>query len=1146
MTARSTNWLDAVDPTHSVWVAANAGSGKTHTLANRVTRLLLDGAKPEKILCLTFTKAAAAEMQHRLFKQLGEWAMLDDASLREEIGKIGGSATGAEELAKARRLFALALETPGGLKIQTLHGFCERLLTRFPLEAGVPASFQVLDDPTSHELIAEARADVLERAGQGDEALAQAVALLATQSSESTVGEMLKVAMGSDRGKLDAFVSGKEPEQIVDAIARAHGISPGDSYASIAGDFCTTMKREEKALKEALGWLTGGGTNDQKAAERIALLTSNSFAPEHFEEFLLSLLTKEGTPRAKFPSKALQTARPDLVTYIVDLAERMMDARNRCMAANAAAFAQAGITLACAARAVYTRAKQLRGVLDYADLITNSVDLLERSGSAAWVLYKLDQGIDHILIDEAQDTSPEQWKIVRRLSSEFFTGEGARGDKLRTIFAVGDEKQSIFSFQGADPREFGGNKQEFQKLVRDAGGDLREVDLVESRRSAREVLEFVDKVFEGAARNGLTSDDADIRHTPHRTKVKGRVEIWPVLEQSTEDDTDYWMLPLDVERPGSKVRVLADQIARQIQKLCDGKTKLSGLADVKPEDDRPIRYGDFMILLPRREPFAGEIIRRLKELNVPVAGADRIRLNQQIGVMDLIALGRFALLPEDDLNLAALLRSPLIGFSDEDLYALAQPREGALWKELRNRAGETDVFGKAHAYLAAVLDRADYIPPHEFYARALGPERGRRALLSRLGPDAQDAIDEMLSLALSYEQLNTPSLEGFLHWIERGDSEIKRDMERGRNEVRVITVHGAKGLEAPIVILPDTARAPQTSNPRLIFDGDAVFYNLDKKETPPVIAAAKQAVKDAGLQENRRLLYVALTRPRERLYIHGFKGKQKLNADSWYKYIEDSVGGGDVENNLPRVIGDVDTEPFTGTDVTAANDQAPLPGWAMAEAKAERANPRLIRASDAAGLEQPATLSPLDGDGAKRFQRGNLIHGLIARLPDLHDAKRRDAALRYLRANKVEDSDAEKLADETLAVLSDKQFAAAFGEGSKAEVALVADLSAELGEGARLNGRIDRLAITANDVLVVDFKTNRPPPARAEDVATVYKAQMALYKAALSKVFPGKRITCALVWTDGPSLMPLPDDMLEAEIGAIRTRLDSPPTATKY
>jgi ATP-dependent helicase/nuclease subunit A len=1143
MSARSTDWRDAADPKKSAWVSANAGAGKTHTLANRVTRLLLDGVKPEKILCLTFTKAAAAEMQHRLFKQLGEWSMLDNASLSKQIVEIGGVAPDINGLQQARRLFAQALETPGGLKIQTLHGFCERLLSRFPLEAGVPASFRVLDDQTSRELIAEARADVLDRAGGGDDRLQNAVSLLATRSGEQTVADMLKAAMGADRGKLDALIAGKTQNEIENAIAASHGVGAGDTYESLAADFCTQMRGDAEPLKAAIARLDGGSATDKKAAEGLRSLSASGFGTAQFETFLLALLTKEGEPRARLPTKKLAESDPALADYIAALASRMRAARQRGIAARAFALAQAAITLAAEARTIYVREKAIRGVLDYSDLIIETVNLLERSGAAAWVLYKLDQGLDHILIDEAQDTSPEQWRIVHKLTEEFFVGEGARDGVVRTVFAVGDEKQSIFSFQGADPDQFGGNREIFKNLALQNETVLEEVDLVTSRRSTHEVLNFVDEVFRGPARLGLTSSGGDIRHEPYRMMAKGRVEFWPLTEPVQRDDPDYWMLPLDVEPPDSPVRRLANDIALRIQKWCDGKTKLAGQEPPeRPEDDQPIRPRDIMILTPRREPFASEIIKRLKELNVPVAGADRIRLTDQIGVMDLIALGRFALQPEDDLNLASLLRSPLAGFSEEDLYDLAQPRAGRLWSELVARRDERASFGEAYAFLADMARRADFTPPHEFYAHALGPAKGRVKLLARLGPESADAIDEFLSLALAYEQLNTPSLEGFLHWIERGEAEVKRDMERGRDEVRVMTVHGAKGLEAKIVILPDTTRPPEKSrHTGLHFTKDAVFYPMSASEAPDVVQTAKDAAHEETLKEYRRLLYVALTRPRDRIYIAGFKtNTNKLKPDSWYALMQEAAQSlgyeGQNGDHTIRVIGDVDTEPFAGK-TGSEQDDIKLPAWANRNAAVEKINPRLIRPSDAAGQEEPASISPR-GEGAARFRRGNLIHALLARLPEIAPQDRRDIALKFLASHLVAEDEATELANETLAVISDAQFAAAFAPNSRAEVALVADLP-ELGEGARLNGRIDRLAVTDSEVLVIDFKTHRPPPKRPEDVSTLYKTQMALYRTALAKIFPGRRIACALVWTEGPNLMPLPDALLDAEIARIRVRLDS-------
>ncbi|MBS0272989.1 MAG: double-strand break repair helicase AddA [Proteobacteria bacterium] len=1142
MSGYSTDWKVAADPQKSAWVSANAGAGKTHTLANRVARLLLADAVPAKILCLTYTKAAAAEMQGRLFEQLGRWSMLDDAALTEAIEEIGGARPDKKGLREARRLFARALETPGGLKIQTIHAFCERLLSRFPLEAGVPPSFRVLDDQTARELLAEARARILEHAGSGDKILAAAIGHLVTQTSETRLNQILDSVTGSDRRKLEFFLDGLggDDDALRRAAERAHGAGENETHDSVAGDFCRALEKEEADIRELIAWLSSGGVRDrEKAAVLQEYLEASGAAVVRFEILRDGLLT-DGELYKKYAVNALADARPDLLQRLIHLATDIHAAAERCKAARAAQLAHAAFVVVRAMRRIYADEKRLRGMLDYDDLIAKTLELLNTRPDAAWVLYKLDGGLDHILIDEAQDTSPEQWKIVQALTEEMFAGEGREREHVRTIFAVGDEKQSIFSFQGAEPEEFERNRQHFQSRSE----NFADVRLETSRRSVPEVLGFVDQVFaEDAAREGLSQ--TAIAHRAHRAKAKGRVELWPTLKPAKGPDLDLWRLkPVDVESKTSPVAVLADRVAAQIAEWIARRRRLPGR-------DKPIRAGDIMILMPRREPFASEIIRRLKEKNIPVAGADRMKLTGQIAVMDMIALGRFAVLPEDDLNLAALLRSPLIDIGEDELRELAYGREGKrLWSMLTTRRAEAP-YAAAHEFLSEMLARADFSPPYEFYAHALVEKQARLKLLTRLGPEAADALDEFASLALTYEQNNTPSLEGFLHWLERSEAEIKRDMDRGRDEVRVMTVHGSKGLEADIVILPDTTTLAQGAGRHGEFlftkSGDVVFP-MRKEDSPRAVLAAKAEADEATRRERRRLLYVALTRAKDRLIVCGFENTKGIEDGSWYdltrraaEKMGQPVLHGDEQG---FVIGDADTEAFGGAEDKPA-ETIELKGWMRKPAPVEIVKPRLVRASDAAGLEEPATLSPLGEKGAKRFQRGNLIHGLLARLPGIDIASRRDAALRYLRANKVANDEAEKLADETLAVIADPQFAAAFAPGSRAEVALVADLP-DIGGGARLNGRIDRLAITADEVLVVDFKTNRPPPAKADNVATVYKAQMALYKAALSKVFPGKRITCALVWTDGPSLMPLPDALLEAEIGAIRARLDSPPSAPKY
>ena len=1108
----------ASDPTVSAWVAANAGSGKTYTLANRVTRLLLSGAKPERILCLTFTKAAAAEMQGRLFTQLGLWSMLPDLELRAAIEGIGAK---PDDLAKARRLFAQALETPGGLKVLTIHAFCQIVLSRFPIEAGVPPGFDVLDDNSARGLIAEARHGVLGRAGNGDTRLSNALDLLVGESGEESLNRILSAALGNDRRKMDRFLAGNE--DFGDAVWQAHGATRGED---VAGNFCADLKRDIETLKQARDWLATGSANDLKSGARLAAFLALDFSSESFAA-LRSFFLTDGEPRKVLATGKLTKLRPDLVDYLTKLQTRFCAVDERRRAARAAALAQAALTLISAVRRDYTAAKQRRGMVDYDDLIVKTLELLTQRQATPWVLFKLDEGLDHILIDEAQDTSPEQWAIVKALTEEFFSREVRGGKVPRTLFVVGDEKQSIFSFQGADPAQFDINRRHFEEQVARAELPFLEQPLTTSRRSAPEILHFVDRLFAGEeARASLTSRGESIRHSAHRAAAKGGVEFWEVQLPPDVTVPEYYR-PVDVEQKSSPIVQLAARMADEIRAWTNGNLALPG-------HDAPIRPGDIMILLPRREPFGGEIIRQLKLRDVPVAGADRIVLIEQIAVMDLVALGRFALQREDDLNLAALLRSPLCGLSEDELFQLCHKRQGNVWQALTAARGAA--FEAAHIFLSQMLERADYAPPFEFFSHALTHLGKRHDLIARLGAEAGDAIEELLSLSLGYERGQTPSLEGFLDWIARGGNEIKRDMERGRNEVRVMTVHGAKGLEADIVILPDTTGLPEMPwmKGHLLYTEAGVLFPLANDEAPAVVKAAKNQVEAELLKEHRRLLYVALTRARDRLYVCGFQNKIAPRDQTWYRLAE--AAAKELGTALTRgetslhSFGHAGHDPRPQDNAASASTMPPA-GWMIRPAPRETVLPRLIRPSDAAEAKEGPVLSPLEG--ARRFRRGQVAHTLLARLPQLPPDERHAVAIAFARQSGFDDA----LAQEVLAVIGHHDFAAAFGPDSQAEVAFQAALP-QIGEQAQVTGRIDRLAVTADEVLILDYKTNRPPPAQEDDVDPVYLAQMALYRDGAARIFPGRRIVCGLVWTDGPSLLRLSDRLLDRQIAALSARLD--------
>jgi ATP-dependent helicase/nuclease subunit A len=1125
----------AINPRASAWVSANAGAGKTYMLANRVTRLLLDGAEPAKILCLTYTKAAAAEMAKRLFDQLGNWAMAPDAELAEKLITIGAGKQTPESLAAARRLFAQALEAPGGLKIQTIHSFCQYVLSRFPVEAGIPARFTVLDTRSAAELMHAARFDVLRRAHK-EEALGNAVAILATRAQDGRFADLIDQAIGGRSEGLRAVLAAYEGDtlRLFEALRAKLGVGPGEDGPDVIAAFCGELAGERSRWAELAQWLQTGSIKDREQSARLMNFLGGNCAPAHYEHIQNFFLTGKGELRKTLATKALVEANPAAHAFLEGFRNRLLAIEERRKAAVTATLTEALVTGASAVLEKYQALKRARAVLDYDDLILSTLALLEQREDAAWVLYKLDGGLDHILIDEAQDTSPEQWDIVTRLAEEFFAGEGSgKAEKPRTLFAVGDEKQSIFSFQGAAPEEFARNRARFQNWAEQARQTFEPLRPKVSRRSTTIILEFVDAVFADAAvRDGLTVDGEPVKHMPVREHLRGRVEIWPSVKPPPKREVDPFGKPLDApEAEGAHV-VLAERIAAQIAGWLQ-----TGLA--LPSTGKTIRPGDILILVRRRNQFTEEMIRRLIAHKVPVAGADRMVLRDQIAIADLVALGRFALLPEDDLNLASLLKSPLIGFAEDDLFALAHGREGRLWEALQHRSGEYPAFGNALAILAQILAEADFTAPFEFYMHALG--RGmRKRLLARLGGEALDAIDEFLALALAHEGAHPPSLQSFLDWFERGADQITRDMEQAGSAVRIMTVHGAKGLEAEIVILPDTTQIPDHERRAGLLQGDGmVYFGVPQEDEPVQIRAAKDQAHQAELREYRRLLYVALTRAREWLIIGGYETRKGVHPESWYLPIAAAARAMGAREEVQAdgetilVLGDTPSaqaKPEQEKQTAVLS----LPDWLRRPAAPETARPRILRPSEAAGMEEPSLSSPLADQ--TRFRRGLLLHALLAALPELAPDAREEQAARYLARQDVEEENIAPLVAEAMAIMNDPVFAPLFTGEARAEIPVVADLP-ELGAGVRISGQIDRLAVTEESVLIADFKTNRPPPSRAEDVPAVYLAQMALYRAALAKIYPGKRINCALIWTDGPSLMPLPPALLDAELKKIAQRL---------
>ncbi|MEQ8291760.1 MAG: double-strand break repair helicase AddA [Roseovarius sp.] len=1105
--------IRAAMPDRSTWLSANAGSGKTKVLTDRVARLLLEQVDPQHILCLTYTKAAASEMQNRLFDKLGKWAMLPDSDLTEELRTLGHDFVITEDrLNWSRQLFARAIETPGGLKIQTIHSFCSALLRRFPLEAGVTPQFTEMEDRAATLL----RAEIVEALASGPHA--DTLYTLARHHTGETLDELTQEIV-NNRAAFETPASDEWLENLFD-------LPPGTTRDSIAAS--VFLGGEMELLESLCTALAASGPSDQGAGTKLSSITSPGFDCLAILEnvFLTGPGAKEpfSAKIGSFPTKACRESNAALMPALESLMARVETARARRIALQAKERTAALHAFARVFLPAYGEAKLLRGWLDFDDLILKARDLLTDRKVADWVLFKLDGGLDHILVDEAQDTSPVQWQVIERLAQEFTSGQGTRPDTPRTIFVVGDKKQSIYSFQGADPREFDRMKSEFDARLSGSEIPLQKMEMEFSFRSSRAILDTVDATFESHESSGFSDES---KHKAFKQDMPGRVDLWPLIEAPEKPEDPDWYDPVDVKAPDDPARVLAKTLAQTIKGMIS-----TPLPDQAGETARPIEAGDILILVRRRSALFHDVIRECKALGLPVAGADRLKVGAELAVKDLGALLSFLATPEDDLALATALRSPLFGWSEAELYELAHNRvENYLWAELRNRAAD---FPDTMAILGDLRRQADYLRPYEIIERILIRHDGRRKLLARLGQEAEDGIDALLSQALAYERNAVDSLTGFLVWMETDDLEIKRQMDNAGNRIRVMTVHGAKGLESPVVILPDTNQWRLQHRNQTAPTGGTLVWRMGAADAPPAQRAADDDAKLAQQAERDRLLYVAMTRAEQWLIVAaaGDLGKDGL---SWHDKVRTGLERTGavplLTDHGPGLRYQVGDWPVSATETERLDDTETVsvpPHFTQMAPDPQVAAPPLSPSTDLGGAKALPGEAGLDEDTAKR--RGRQIHLLLETLAGTPEAGWPDLAARLLSQGEDAATGDELAALTTAAgtVLKAPALADIFTPDALLEVPITAQLDAL--DGARIHGIIDRLIVTPTNVTAIDYKTNAIVPATPEACPEGLLRQMGAYAHALAQLYPDREIGTALLWTQTAQLMHLPHDLVTATL----------------
>ncbi|MDT2083536.1 MAG: double-strand break repair helicase AddA [Planktomarina sp.] len=1104
MNDASQRQVEAADPTRSTWLAANAGSGKTHVLTDRVARLLLEGVMPQNILCLTYTKAAASEMQNRLFQRLGRWTMLENDTLLSELQELGiEHSINVEDVSRARTLFARAIEAPGGLKIQTIHSFCASILRRFPLEAGVSPQFIEIDERAQKILLGEVLEVISDRTGSSS------FDGIAHHFTGAEVHDVMRSILNLSK----LFKANTTREDIWKGLGLRAGYQDQDLQDDcfLPGDSDLIFKLRTTLLNK-----TG---NDLKAGKNMLAIKGPDLTVVDLPVLESVFLTKSGANPFTAKTKAFPTKDTRLgLAYLEQLEELMVrveSVRQSRVALRTAQRTEALYHFATEFLQTYHEHKQQRGFLDFDDLILRTQTLLSDESVANWVLFRLDGGVDHILVDEAQDTSPAQWDVIKLLAQEFTSGQGARADVHRTIFVVGDKKQSIFSFHGADPEGFDRMRDQFEAQLLEIKQPFQSTTLNYSFRSSPAILDLVDQVFSNREGLGSQSD-----HLAYKSELPGRVDIWPVFQKPQKIDTQPWTDPIDEVSADHQDKQLANALSAQIKELIETET-ITQLDHDGTIFHRKITAGDFLILVQNRQKlFFREVHRACKEAGLPIAGADRLKVSAELGVRDIISLLSFLALPEDNLSLAEALRSPLFGWSEREMFNLAQGRDSQfLWRSLQSREAE---FPDAVSNLVELRNLADFKRPFELINHILITQGGRSRLLGQLGLEAAEGIDALVSQSLIYEQSNVPSLTGFLVWLDSDELIIKRQMDTIEDKIRVMTVHGAKGLEAPIVILPDTAARSAPTTPDVVDHFGLAVWKPNKNLVPDTLNPTLDKLKLRQINELDRLLYVALTRAESWLIVMG-SGDIKEDADCWYNAIRAATVAKDAAPLITTAGIGLRYEPkpwkegaLRQIDRRKRNNYQ-VPDWVKPTTSTTPPTKSPRAPSDLGGDKVVSGSLTLANPDAQRL--GTAIHLLLETLPNTPQEKWK------IVAEKILDADVFLFTwTEAKEILYHPDLAHIFAPGTFGEV----NISAHIGElnGDPIQGSIDRLIISTDTVLAIDFKTNQLVPKTPNQVPEGILRQLGAYAAALQQIFPDHQVETAVLWTKTRSLMKLPNHLV--------------------
>lgn len=1170
------NWLSwtrsqqllASDPTSSAWVSANAGSGKTHILVLRVLRLLLANVNPATILCLTHTNAAAAEMSNRVFEIITEWSHLSDEKLFAEITKIQDKTPNKDDITRARQLLVKILETPGGWKAKTIHAFCEAIIQQFPLEANTTGHFSILDGDQAKKLIEEAKKSTLASImSENNIKLKQAFNEILELTDEETL-EPLICDIISNRNILNqfsCFADENGGEEVL--LKKRFGLHPDEKYEKIYGELAQLLGIIQEDIKQYINL----AKEDERTNSFKKILKEKSIE-EKFNFLSIFFLTKDLSPRKYLLNKEMADKSPDLAKNLKNAQEEFIKIRDRLNTYKMLKATLASLILAKNLNKHHDELKKKYCFLDFEDLIFCTNDLLKKSEVSAWIRYKLDQEINHILIDEVQDTSLIQWEVIRSLTEDFFVGENAHSHP-RTLFAVGDEKQSIFSFQGAEPTRFFRERQINQQRITNAGNKFSIIQLPLSFRSTADILTAVDKVFsipENA--QGLSEDKEPILHRSNRIGHAGSVQIWEQVFSEKNSPPKDWISHFDSIQIESSKSIIAQRIANKIADIIGCDTVISN------GKTRFIRADDILILVRKRTSFIKFMTRLLKnDHKISVSSSDKFILTDHLAIKDLMSLGYFVLSQEDDLSLAALLRSPIFNLSEDDLFEICAKRQKTetVFASLQRLANDK-ISSLRHIveYINEIIYLAKSYSPYDFFTLILGAKNGRKLFVSRFGNEVIDVLDEFLDFALRNEQKSYHTMQEFISELENYPPTIKRKQYSNHNEVRIMTVHAAKGLESPIVFLVDDGSEffnirhikglqilPSTND-----DPGIPIYIPQSHLHNHVVFNHIEYTKKTAREEYNRLLYVGMTRASDKLIICSCKNKDKKNSGSlnksktsqgtWYDMVYKSFDGdervkevkiktaankdewGALEWCVPcdkSII--IEKEPA----ITELNQGDIIPKEIFESIPNDIDTPYILNPSMLDTKDSPILRSLLSEDSAGQnnfLKRGLIIHKILQVVFALPVEQRKQYVVSYFKKNSKfwPIQEYNNLVLSVTSLLENPTISQAVSYTSYAEVSVSGKVSFPK-KDVLISGRIDLISISKKHVLIFEYKTHSYIPQGIEDIPLSHIAQLAMYKEILKVSYADKSFICLLIYVSKPKIFIITQHKLEQAILKIRTKL---------